>query len=476
MKTTLQALILLLGCLNTFGSIAHADPDFIVIFTDDQTYRAIGYNNPLVQTPALDQLAADGLILDNAYVASPVCGASRASIMTSLFPQQHSCVCLHTGPFVGNAQNGTYKCLPQFLNDAGYVTGFCGKSNLGHPQKYGFRHGKEHNDDFDDEAFSFASGFLEDRSQDQRPFLLWIAPRQPHVPLKPEKKWRDLYDNVPLATDPNFRVHPPTGSLYNQGLPGESYYRDSDYTKNYQKLSAGPPRSQDIMLSYIMAYYATISHMDHQVGELIAQLKEAGRYENTAIFFLSDNGYHLGNHGLGNKLTMHEESVRVPMFVHYPGMKQRGVHSDELVSSLDVLPTILELADVARPESLMGTSLVPLFDDAKHPLREFVASESVGLGGKVGDGHRMVRTKRWKYILTGVNDEALFDQHKDPFEVNNLAADRNRGTRDDAIVAATQPSRRKVIKPPLFDRTTGQLTWFGHIEILHETQAMPPVL
>ena len=116
MKKTLQTLILLLPWLNTVCSIAQADPNFIVIFTDDQTYRAVGYNNPLIKTPALDQLAKDGLILDNAYVASPVCGASRASIMTSLFPQQHSCVCLHTGPFVGNTQNGTYKCLPQFLN------------------------------------------------------------------------------------------------------------------------------------------------------------------------------------------------------------------------------------------------------------------------------------------------------------------------------------------------------------------------
>ena len=423
MKKILQTLILLLPWLNTVCSIAQADPNFIVIFTDDQTYRAVGYNNPLIKTPALDQLAKDGLILDNAYVASPVCGASRASIMTSLFPQQHSCVCLHTEPFVGNTQNGTYKCLPQFLNTAGYVTGFCGKSNLGNPQKYGFRHGKEHNDVFDDEAFSFASGFLADRSQDERPFLLWIAPRQPHVPLKPAMKWRDLYHNVPLATDPNFLVQPPTGSLYNQGLPGAFYYRDSDYTDNYQKLPAGPPRSRATILSYIMAYYATISHLDHQVGELMAQLKDVGLYENTVHFFLSDNGYHLGNHGLGNKLTMHEESVRVTMFVHYSGMQQHGVHSDELVSSLDVVPTILEMAGLEIPDTLMGTSLVPVMKNPKHTLREFVASESVGLGGTTGQGHRMIRTKRWKYAVTGINEEALFDEQNDTWELTNLASD-----------------------------------------------------
>jgi arylsulfatase A-like enzyme len=394
-----------------------------VILTDDQTYRAIGYNNPVVKTPNLDRLAADGIIFDNAYTASPICIASRSSIMTGLFPQQHGTVALDEAPFTRRViEQHEFPTLPQMLSNAGYATALCGKSHIGAPTTYGFTIGEEHKGPKDEDAFMFAQEFLKSREGNDTPFLLWLGARQPHVPLNPADEFLAMYDRDALDVDPNFLESPPPESIYNQGVPGEHYYRDSGFTTNYKNVSSGPPRSKELMLDFIHAYYATISHLDAQIGELVDQLKAANLYDNTVIVFLSDNGYHLGNHGLGNKITMHEESVRVPMFMHGPRLNARGLHSQALASSLDVFPTLLALAGVDAPAHLMGTSLLPAIANPADPLREFVASECVGVKGKLGEGHRMVRTAQWKYVLTDVNDEALFDEQNDPYEMTNLAA------------------------------------------------------
>jgi arylsulfatase A-like enzyme len=136
---------------------------------------------------------------------------------------------------------------------------------------------------------------------------------------------------------------------------------------------------------------------------------------------LADNGYFLGNHGLGNKITMHEESVRVPMFVHSPLLPVKHAKSDALVSSLDVYPTILDLAGVPVPPHLMGKSLRPILKNPAAAVRECVVTECVGIPeNRLGVGHRMARTDRYKYILSDADEEAFFDLKNDPYEMNNL--------------------------------------------------------
>lgn len=421
MKQLLPALALFLA-LTAPAAAAETKPNFLVIFTDDQTFRAIGYNNPEIRTPTLDRLARDGVIFSHAYTASPICVASRASVMTGRFPQQHHTVALDTASFLPRVESGKQQTLAAYLREAGYLTALCGKSHLGNPRRYGFDAGQEHRDAFDDVPLAYAKEFVAARGADRRPFLLWFGMRQPHVPLLPAKTWLDLYPK-PLTIPPNFRETPLKQSICNQGVPGEAFYRDSQFTNNYRHLPSGPPRSKEVIRDFTLAYYATISHLDHQVDQLTRQLQQAGLADNTIVIFLADNGYFLGNHGLGNKITMHEESVRVPMFFSGGKLPRRGVTCEQLVSSVDLLPTLLELAGVPRPEGLWGKSLAPQLADPKRPLREYVASECVGVGGKPGQGHRMVRTERWKYVLTDVNDEALFDEQADPYELTNLASE-----------------------------------------------------
>ncbi len=137
-------------------------------------------------------------------------------------------------------------------------------------------------------------------------------------------------------------------------------------------------------------------------------------------FRLSDNGYFLGNHGLGNKLTMHEESVRVPMFIYWDKLKNKGIRSDALISSVDLLPTVLDLIGSDVPDYLHGSSLKAILSNPTFQINKYVISESVGVGGQLGSGHRMVRTSNWKYILSDVNDEAIYNLERDPYELDNL--------------------------------------------------------
>ena len=403
-------------------------PNIVVVLSDDHGYRSVGYTNPAVKTPNLDRLGGEGVIFERAYVATPICAASRASLMTGLFPQQHGAVALDASEFQRSVvEEKRLPTLAQLLAGAGYDTALWGKSHLGPPRGYGFAEGEELKDLTDDQTFASAAQFIERRKSNPAPFFLWVAARQPHIPLNPGPEWIDLYRDAEIPIDPNFRESPPRESVYNQGLPGEHYYRDSEGRDNYLGLPAGPPRSKEQVREFTRAYYAVVSRLDHQIGELVEQLERAGVYRNTVLLYLSDNGYHLGNHGLGNKITMHEESVRVPMLLHWPRLKRRGVRIPALVSSLDLFPTLLDLAGAPVPEGLSGLSLAPALRGPVRPLRDYVASECVGVGGARGTGHRMVRTERWKYILTGVNEELLFDEHADPFEMVNVAgADANR--------------------------------------------------
>ena len=407
------------------SKIAAGKPNIIVIFTDDQTYRGIGYNNPEVKTPNLDALAASGITFERGYVASPICAASRASMMTGRFPQQHGVMGLGHPAFAPYRMEGPHakQALANRIDEAGYLTAFFGKSHLGRPKTYGFEVGTELGGHDDVEIFKQATEFLQSRPRDGNPFFLWLAPHQPHVPLLPEAQWLELYPQGSIHLPKNFLTAPTGASLNNQGVPGQPLYRDSGYRDNMDRLPAGPPRDEATMLAFTRAYHAVVSHLDDQVGRLAALLRERDLLKNTVVFYLSDNGYHLGSHGLGNKITMHEESVRVPMFAFGAGI-QPGQKTSALVSALDVYPTLIELSGAsAPPQSLMGKSLLPLLKDPAARHRDTVFCECVGVGGTAEQGHRMARGDRWKLILSDANEEFLFDQQEDPFELTNRRDD-----------------------------------------------------
>lgn len=389
-------------------------PNVVVVFTDDQAYNTLHCaGNKAIETPNLDRLAGGGIRFDRAFVPSPVCVASRASIMSSLYPQQHGSTFLDNQPFLKKVKAGELKILPQYLAEAGYVTGYAGKTHMGDPvENLGFHEGKDFPyDAFDEKGFELAETFLREKAGKDKPFLLWISPNQPHIPLKVVDKWREFYkpENMPVA--PNFGKKPAKASLINQGKPGEVTFRDG-----------GGPQTPEEARTTTALYYGEVSHMDEQLGRIMQVLAELGVEKNTLFIFLSDNGYHLGNHGIGNKLVMYEESVRVPMIIRCPGATTGGRVCDALVSSLDVMPTILDFAGIPMPKGLEGKSLKPLLTGGEKAVREQVYAECCGISG-LGLGHRMVRTAQWKYMFSDVNEEGLFNLQRDPWELNDLADD-----------------------------------------------------
>ncbi len=397
-------------------------PNFIVIYSDDHTYRAVGYRNPAVQTPNLDRLAAEGLRLGSMFTASPICAASRASVMTGVFPQQHGCVGLYAAGFRESVvRDKRFVTLPQVLGKAGYRTALFGKSHLGPPTTFGFDEGNETKDSNDDENFPLGVQFLERQAKSGQPFLLWLTPHNPHVGFTSPQRFHDQYKDTEITLDPNWRESPPVESLYNQGAAGEICFRDSGGGEK----SGGPPRSAEQMKRITRDYYADVSCLDECIGKFVAEVKRLGLWENTILIYTSDNGYFLGNHGLGNKVTMHEESVRVPSFVVSPLLKTaRQAKSDALVSALDIFPTLLDYAGVPAPPQLMGKTLRSIFENPGATVREHIVCEGIGVPERrLGVGHRMVRDARFKYILTSSNEEAFFDLQEDPFEMKSRIDD-----------------------------------------------------
>ena len=421
-------LVLALAALGA-SCFAAARPNFIVIFSDDQTYRAVGYNNPAVKTPNMDRLANEGLRLDRAFVASPICAASRASIYTGMFPQQHGTVGLASESFKETIVLGKrYETLATVMEKAGYHTALYGKSHLGEPTTFGFGEGREIHDPNDDEIFDEGGKFLQRESRLGRPFMLWLTPHNPHLPYTAPQRFKDLYKDTEIKLDPNWRETPLMESFFNQGPAGGPIrFRDTTlliYPGAPAGLTSGPPRSEANMKEVIKAYYGDVSCLDEHIGKFEEQLKASGLAENTIVIYLSDNGYHLGNHGLGNKITMHEESVRVPMFMHSPLLPVKGAKSDALVSSLDVYPTILDLAGLPASPHLMGRSLQPVMKSPGATVRDYVFSECSGPPeNRLGTGHRMVRSDHFKFILSDADEEAFFDLRSDPYELKNLVAD-----------------------------------------------------
>jgi len=322
-----------------------------------------------------------------------------------------------------------FATLPEVLGKAGYHSALYGKSHLGlgDPTTFGFTEGREIEDVNDDETFAEADKFLQREAKSGRPFLLWLTPHNPHLPLTAPQRFKDIYKDADIQLDPNWRESPLMQSFFNQAGAGQIEFRDGKnlvYPRAPAGATGGPPRNESQMKEVIKAYYGDISCLDEQIGHLIEQVKAAGLYENTYILYLADNGYHLGNHGLGNKITMHEESVRVPMFIHSPLLPVKNAKSDGLVSSLDVYPTLLDLAGAKPQTPLMGQSLRSLLDKPTATVRDHVISECVGPPDRrLGTGHRMVRTDHLKYILSSSDEEAFFDLSSDPYELRNLIAD-----------------------------------------------------
>jgi arylsulfatase A-like enzyme len=282
---------------------------------------------------------------------------------------------------------------------------------------------------FDSQATGKALAYL-DRNGSSKPFFLAVGYTAGHLPWNSPKKYWDLYNNRELKLPEN--VGPPAGSP--EWAMGDSepaqYYTQHGYEKPWL---ASPDQAAEMLRSY----YASISYIDEQVGRLIDGLKSRGQYENTIIIFVSDHGFHTGEHGYWGKHNLWDASMRVPLLIRVPdsvmGGATKGSRNLGLTEHVDIYPTLCDLVGLSKPDFLEGQSLVPLISDPKvHGKKAVFAHRKHQWHDRIHAyeiGHS-IRTERFRYnaffdARENLIAEELFDYKQDPHERENRADDRN---------------------------------------------------
>lgn len=448
-----------------------SSPNFLFVIADDLNTRIGPYvaGSLRVHTPNLDRLAREGVRFTRAYSQFPVCGPSRASLMSGLYPETNG---VTTNSYEkGNHRSATpalasHPSLAGFLRERGYYTARVSKIfHMGVPG--GIERGETGPDDPDSWDYAmnvmapetlspgnleklsrgnhYGSNFarmilpdgmentqadvlatnqaiaiLENRARpkpdgatnrtkfkEDAPFFLAVGFVRPHVPL--------------IAPERHFARYPEREAIVPSVPDGDLDDVPEEAQQFTNAVRFGMDEQQQRQA--IAAYHASISFMDEQLGRLLDSLDRLGLRQNTIVVFLSDHGFNLGEHTSWQKLSLWEESVRVPLIVSVPGMEHAGEKSDAVVELIDLYPTVAELSGLGaeRPAILQGESLVALLESPSEFDRDAAAYTITRADGA------SLRTDAWRYnrwgdAPDGLNEE-LYDHRVDPREFNNLARD-----------------------------------------------------
>jgi arylsulfatase A-like enzyme len=409
-------------------------PNIIFILTDDQRWDALGYSgNKIIQTPEMDKLAENGAYFRNAIVTTPICAASRASIFTGVHERTHRYT-FQTGPVLKELMEESY---PALLKKAGYYTGFFGKFGVNYgaenalfdeienydrngrfPDRRGYYYKTLQGDTVHLTRYTGqkALDFIENAPAGQ-PFCLSLSFSAPHA-----------HDNAELQY---FWQEEP-GKLYNQiKIPEPELAEDSYFYALPSPVREGFNRVRwtwryDTPQKYqhsVKGYYRMIKGIDMEIAKIREALKEKGLDKNTVIILMGDNGYFMGERQLAGKWLMYDNSIRVPLIVFDPRIKN---HRDiaEMALNIDVPATILDLAGAEKPTSWQGKSLLPLVAGKENPMqRDTILIEHLWEFESIPPSEG-VRTAEWKYFRY-VNDksvEELYHLAIDPKETRNLAS------------------------------------------------------
>ncbi len=420
-------------------------PNVLLLMSDDLNTALSGFGHPQCRTPRLDELAQRGVKFENMHCQYPVCGASRASMMTGLYP--------YTNGMFGN-EGDLRKNLPdvvtmsQLFRNHGYLAGRVSKIyHMGIPTEI-LAGTAEHDDpeswdetvnikaleqnapgvrtewspkDKGSQTFTgveASTGDLEHadgmaaeaaieflKENKDKPFFLGCGFVRPHVPLVAPSEYFDLYDR-----DAMIAPVVPEGDLDDVPKIIREYKANSRYGV-----------TPELHKGLLEAYYSSISYMDAQVGRVLDALDELGLSDNTIVIFSSDHGYLLGEHNKFQKQHLFEEATRVPFILSVPWMKaSHGKSSGHLTELIDLYPTVAELAGLTPPSDLQGQSFVSLLENPESGEWDKKIAFTISR-----NGGESVRTEDWRFTHWGYGKrgEELFDRKNDPGEFTNLAGD-----------------------------------------------------
>jgi arylsulfatase A-like enzyme len=411
--------------------------NIIFILADDQRSDVLGcYGNKLIQTPTIDHLATEGVRFENFFCETPICSASRATIMTGLSQRTHG---FNFGePKIDEKYIAT--SYPAYLKANGYRTGFTGKFGFGYAkndkkEQFDFYKPYDRNPYLKkmpdgslrhetDLCADAAVEFIKTNPKD-KPFCLSVSFNASHAedndrrpgfhfqwPESTDGLYEDITMPLPKLGDGKYFDALPPFMQDEKGLSRERWFWRWDTPEKYQ--------------INMRAYYRMITGIDNAVARILAELKEQGLDQNTVIVYTGDNGFMMADRGLAGKWNHYDQSLNVPFIVYDPTLpkNKRGRVRAELGTHLDVAPTIVEWAGLPQPDVYQGHSLVGLVEEKS--VGDW--SEDIYCEHKFNRYNNWygVRGKRYKYAVyydePGGPYECLYDLEKDPAEFTNLAA------------------------------------------------------
>jgi N-acetylglucosamine-6-sulfatase len=407
----------------------------VLILSDDHRYDFLGFLSSApawLETPNLDRMAREGAHIRNAFVTTALCSPSRASILTGQYAHRHGVVD-NSSP----VPPGTM-FFPQRLQRAGYRTAYIGKWHMGESEssdapRPGFDHwisfpgqgvyqdpilnvnGRRRRvDGYTTDVLTDSAVAWLGRQPADQPFFLYLSHKATHAEFIPPDRYRGRYAEAKIPypatmanTERNYRGKPRWVNEQRYGWHGVdyAYHGQLDFDDFYRR------------------YAETLLALDEGVGRVLDQLERSGRAKGTLVLYLSDNGFSLGEHGLIDKRHAYEESIRIPMLAWAPGYIPPGSQVAAMVRNIDLAPTILQLAGIARPAGMDGLSVLAALrgqssKDPEELLYEYYWEFAFPHTPTVF----ALRGPRYKYIYYhGIWDlNELYDLETDPLEQHNL--------------------------------------------------------
>ncbi len=447
------SLIVLLTVISFVPTIAAATerPNVLLICVDDLRPELKSFGADYIQSPHIDQLAAAGRAFHHHFVQAPTCGASRYTLLTGQYGPAGNGALFSRAGRVKSDPGKVTPSMPAWFRKHGYTTVSVGKvshhpggrggpdwddkNQLEMPNSWdrhllpsgdwqhprGWMHGLAHGEirknakDMDlfqaeagpDEIYPDGISINEALSQmttladSEKPFFLAVGILRPHLPFGAPQKYHALYENVTLPAT----AHPSKPA-------GKTTWHGSGEFMKYNRWGRNPNSDAAFALDVRKAYAACVSYADAQVGKLLSRLEKLGQRENTIVVLWGDHGWHLGEHAIWGKHALFEESLHSPMIISAPTMKQPGKPTNAMVETLDIYPTLCEMAGLKTPDQLDGESLVPILNDP-----------SVGGHSAIAYSNRAqtIRTETHRLILHRDGFAELYDHSTPAAETKNIA-------------------------------------------------------
>jgi len=411
----------------------------VFILSDDHRYDAMGFmGHPFAKTPHMDAMAKNGAHLKNAFVTTSLCSPSRASILTGLYTFRHK--------VVDNQRpvpEGTI-FFPQYLQKAGYKTGFIGKWHMGHANDNP-RPGFDYWFSFKGQGKYYSPGpkytinengkrvpqegyittlltekaveFLKDQKDSEKPFFLYLSHKAVHGPFTPEPKYEDTLKDLP------FKLPVSSEKLKTNKKNRPRWLLDQ---RNSWHGMDFPLHTGNTVEELYKSYCEALRSVDDSIGAVMDQLKKMGIHDDTLVIYMGDNGYMFGEHGLIDKRVAYETSSRVPMLMQCPSIIKGGTVVDEVVANIDIAPTVMETMALKKPPHMDGQSFMPLAQGKTIPWRDyFLYVYYWEQNYPQTPTHFSIRGDQYKFTTYyGLWDtDELFDIKADPMEQNNLIHD-----------------------------------------------------